>query len=81
MVLQISKTNLDCLIEFLELNPSYKSVDAVEGEIEAKYFFPLGYNIPVKIKEEIKKKVKRKGKKAAVITEQIEGVPPTTEGN
>ncbi|CAH0558303.1 unnamed protein product [Brassicogethes aeneus] len=81
LVIQLSKTDYECLLEFLELNPSHKSKDAVEGEEEAKIFFPLGYNIPVKIKEEIKKKARKKGKKASAVAENTNGeAQPPPEG-
>jgi hypothetical protein len=48
--------------EFWELGPSYMSLDTVEGEKEAKIFFPATYDIPEDIILEIKKKPKKKTK-------------------
>lgn len=47
------------------------SSDVEQGEIDCKYFFPDGYNVPKEVIQEVKKKFKKKGRgKAAAINQE-----------
>ncbi|CAH1109671.1 unnamed protein product [Psylliodes chrysocephalus] len=71
IVIQLAKTIEDCLIAFIELGPTYMSSDVEQGEIDCKYFFPDGYNVPKEVIQEVKKKFKKKGRgKAAAINQE-----------
>ncbi|CAG9823404.1 unnamed protein product [Phaedon cochleariae] len=62
IVIQLAKTNPDCLMAFSELGPSYMSADAEAGEIDCQYLFPQGYNVAQEEIVLVKKKTKKKGK-------------------
>ncbi|CAH1280632.1 unnamed protein product [Diabrotica balteata] len=70
IVIQLAKTNEECFQAFTELGPTYMSADAEKGEIDCKYFFPAGYNVPKEVIHEVKKKFKKKKAKAAVVNQE-----------
>ncbi|XP_072388982.1 uncharacterized protein [Diabrotica undecimpunctata] len=70
IVIQLAKTNEECLLAFTELGPTYMSADAEKGEIDCKYFFPAGYNVPKEVIHEVKKKFKKKKAKAPVVNQE-----------
>ncbi|RZC38575.1 uncharacterized protein BDFB_005350 [Asbolus verrucosus] len=61
IVIQLVK-NSDWWSAFLELGPSYISPNTVDGEEDAKIFFPPTYDIPEEVIMAVKKKPKKKGK-------------------
>ncbi|KAJ8920579.1 hypothetical protein NQ315_004718 [Exocentrus adspersus] len=65
VVIQLAKTNQDCVIAFSELGPTYMSVDAIVGELDCRFFFPPGYNEPEGGVKQEKKKSRKKGKRHA----------------
>ncbi|XP_057668839.1 uncharacterized protein LOC130901433 isoform X4 [Diorhabda carinulata] len=70
IIIQLAKTNPECLLAFTELGPTYMSADAEKGEIDCKYFFPDGYNVPKEVIHEVKKKFKKKKNKAAAVNQE-----------
>ncbi|XP_030752429.1 uncharacterized protein LOC115879656 isoform X2 [Sitophilus oryzae] len=63
IVIQLAKINPDAFGEFEELGPSYMSRDVDIGELDCKYFFPPGYNVPeAEIITYLKKKSRKKGR-------------------
>lgn len=60
VVFQLSTTNPECVRAFIELCPTYISIDVEIGETDCKYFFPPNYNLQETQIQEVKKKTKKK---------------------
>ncbi|XP_045471841.1 uncharacterized protein LOC123678729 [Harmonia axyridis] len=60
IILQISKENKECFTAFLDIGPSYRSINVEIGEKDSSLIFPPGYDAPLKQEREVSKKSKKK---------------------
>ncbi|XP_074042871.1 uncharacterized protein [Leptinotarsa decemlineata] len=62
LVIQLKKSNPECMKAFAELGPSYMSPDAEVGEADCQLFFPADYHAVEEEIQEVKKKSKKRSK-------------------